>query len=382
MSNAGKPSWLTGELVDLHETATKFFNTEVAAGYEKWQAQHHVDRSFWRKAGELGFLCASLPTEHGGGGGTFLHEAAIADAYAHTGDRSWNNSVHSGVVAHYLNTFGTEEQKHAWLPKMASGDYVAAVAMTEPSAGSDLKAIRTTAVRDGDEYVINGSKIFISNGTVADLLVVAAKTDPDAGSRGISLIVLEADSVSGLTRGQPLDKIGQLGSDTAELFFDDVRVPVANLLGEEGRGFSMMMSNLIQERLIIGISAVGPTERAVELTVEYVKQRKAFGAPLFDLQNTRFQLAECETLARVARTFIDSCIQRHSVGELDLAGAAMCKWWLTETQCKVIDKCLQLYGGYGYMREYPIARMYEDARAQRIYGGANEIQKELIARSL
>ncbi|WP_405904134.1 acyl-CoA dehydrogenase family protein [Streptomyces sp. NBC_00656] len=374
--------WITDDVAELYEVARAFFATEVAARREQWSREQCVDREFWRKAAGLGLLCASIPEEYGGGGGSFLHQAAIQQAYCATGDRSWSNSVHSGIVAHYILDYGTEEQKHRWLPGMATADMIAAIAMTEPSAGSDLKAITTRAVRDGDSYLISGSKTFISNGSQADLIVVAAKTDPDAGAKGISLIVVETADAPGFTRGKVLDKIGQHGADTSELFFDNVRVPATNLLGDEGQGFAMMMSQLRQERLIIGIGAVAATELALELTVEHAKQRKMFGKRLFDLQNTRFVLAECATRTRIARVFLDDCVGAHMAGELEAATAAMCKWWLTDVQCRVIDECLQLFGGYGYMREYPIAQMYADARAQRIYGGANEIQKELIARSL
>ena len=375
-------SWVTGDVADLYQLADEFLSKEVAEQSPRWEAQQHVDRDFWLAAGKLGLLCASIPEQYGGGGGTFLHQAAIQQAYARTGDRAWGNSVHSGIVAHYILGYGTEEQKQRWLPKMATGEMVAAIAMTEPSAGSDLKAIRTTAVRDGDDYVINGSKIFITNGSSADLVVVAAKTDSSAGAHGISLIIVETADCPGFSVGKVLDKIGQHGADTSELFFDDVRAPAAHLLGEEGAGFAMMMSQLRQERLIIGISAVGAIERALAVTTAYVKEREAFGKKLIEMQNTRFELAECATLARVARVFLDNCMEQHLRDELDTAGAAMCKWWLTDVQCQVIDKCLQLFGGYGYMREYPIARLYADARAQRIYGGTNEIQKELIARTL
>ncbi len=377
-----KSPWVTGDVADLYELADEFLSKEVAAQSPRWEQQQHVDRQFWLDAGKLGLLCASIPEEYGGGGGDFRHQAAIQQAYARTGDRAWGNSVHSGIVAHYILGYGTEEQKKRWLPKMATGEMVAAIAMTEPSAGSDLKAIRTTAVREGDEYVINGSKIFITNGSSADLVVVAAKTDATAGAHGISLIIVETRDCPGFSVGKVLDKIGQHGADTSEMFFSDVRVPVERLLGDEGTGFAMMMSQLRQERLIIGISAVGAIERAVAVTTAYVKEREAFGKKLIEMQNTRFELAECATLSRVSRVFLDNCMEQHLRGELDTAGAAMCKWWLTDVQCKVIDQCLQLFGGYGYMREYPIARLYADARAQRIYGGANEIQKELIARTL
>jgi acyl-CoA dehydrogenase len=374
--------WMTGDAADLFQMAAGFFSREVPARREKWEAQRHVDREFWRKCGELGLLCASIPAEYGGGGGTFRHEAAIQEAYSRQGDRSWGNSVHSGIVAHYLLAYGTEDQKRAWLPKMASGDIVGAIAMTEPGAGSDLKAIRTRAVREGDFWVISGSKLFITNGSQADLIVVACVTDPSKGSRGISLIVVEAASAPGFGRGRVLNKIGQHGADTSELFFDNVAVPAGNLLGAEGGGFGMMMSQLPQERLIIGITAVTATELAVAVTTDYVKQREAFGGPLIRLQNTRFELAECATLAKVGRVFLNDCMNAHLTTGLDLPTAAMCKWWLTDVQCQVIDKCLQLHGGYGYMTEFMIGRLYADSRAQRIYGGANEIQKELIARSL
>lgn len=374
--------WMTGDAADLFGMATAFFDREIPANRERWEAQRHVDRDFWLKAGELGLLCASVPTEYGGGGGSFLHQATIQDAYARHGDRSWGNSMHSGVVADYVYEYGTEEQRRRWLPKMATGELIGALAMTEPSAGSDLKAIRTKAVRTHQGWVLNGSKIFITNGGSADLVVVACSTDPSRGAKGISLIVVETQGADGFTRGRPLDKIGQHGADTNELFFDDVLVPVENLLGEEGSGFAMMMDKLPRERLIVGITAVAATELALSVTVDYVKQREAFGGPLMDKQHIRFELAECATLARVARVFLNECMATQLATGLDLPTSAMCKWWLTDVQCQVIDKCLQLHGGYGYMTEYTIARLYADARAQRIYGGTNEIQKELIARSL
>ncbi len=374
--------WMTGDAADLFAMAVSFFDREVPANRARWEAQRHVERDFWLRCGELGLLCASIPEEYGGGGGSFLHQATIQEAYARHGDRSWGNSMHSGVVADYIHKYGTEEQRHRWLPKMATGELLGALAMTEPSAGSDLKAIRTRAVRTADGWLVNGSKIFITNGGSADLVVVACSTDPSKGAKGISLIVVETDSAAGFSRGRPLDKIGQHGSDTNELFFDDVLVPAENLLGEPGDGFAMMMGKLPQERLIIGITAVTAIELAVAVTTDYVKQRKAFGAPLIDKQHVRFELAECATLAKVARTFLNECMATHLATGLDLPTSSMCKWWLTDVQCRVIDKCLQLHGGYGYMTEYPIARLYADARAQTIYGGTNEIQKELIARAL
>ncbi|WP_131737948.1 acyl-CoA dehydrogenase family protein [Actinomadura roseirufa] len=374
--------WMTGDAADLFEMATDFFDREIPANRAKWEAQHQVDRDFWLKCGELGLLCASVPAEYGGGGGSFLHQATIQEAYARLGDRSWGNSMHSGVVADYIHEYGTEEQRRRWLPKMATGELIGALAMTEPSAGSDLKAIRTRAVRTDQGWRVSGSKIFITNGGSADLVVVACSTDPSKGAKGISLIVVETRDAAGFTRGQPLEKIGQHGADTNELFFDDVLVPEENLLGAEGGGFAMMMHRLPQERLIVGITAVAATELALAVTTDYVKNREAFGGTLMDKQHIRFELAECATLATVARTFLNECMATHLSTGLDLTTSAMCKWWLTDVQCQVIDKCLQLHGGYGYMTEYTIARLYADARAQRIYGGTNEIQKELIARSL
>lgn len=381
MSTAARPSWATDDVAALYDMAWDFLSVEVARRADNWVRDKCVDRDFWLEAGTLGLLCAAVPEEYGGGGGTFLHHAAIASAYARTGDKSWGNAIHSGVVADYLVEYGTEEQKQLWLPRMATGEVVVALGMTEPGAGSDLKQMRTVAVREGDHYVLNGAKTFITNGSSADMVVVAAKTDPSAGGRGISLFAVDS-RLPGFSCGRVLDKIGQQGSDTTELFFEDVQVPADCLLGVEGRGFSQMMAQLPQERLIIGINAVGATELALDLTLSYTKEREAFGVALMDMQNTRFELAECATLARVGREFLDNCIMRHVTEGIDTATAAMCKWWLTEVQCDVIDRCLQLFGGYGYMREYPIARLYLDARAQKIYGGSNEIQKELIARSL
>lgn len=376
-------AWRDEEVTALGELADKFFAKEVVAQREKWEAQHRVDREVWLEAGRLGLLCCSIPEEYGGGGGTFAHDLAVLESQSRALDSAFGNSVHSGIVAHYILAYGTEEQRKRYLPKMASGEWIAAVAMSEPGAGSDLKNVKTTAIRDGDEYVINGSKTFISNGQNADIMVLVAKTDPKAGAKGVSLLMVETADCPGFTRGRVLDKVGQHGADTSELSFEDVRVPVTNVLGgEEGRGFGQLMTQLAQERLIIGVTAVAAMEAAVSETVAYTKSRNAFGQTLFDFQNTKFVLAECHTVAQAARAFLDSCIERHLRGELDTTTAAMVKWWLTEQQCQVIDKCVQLFGGYGYMREYPIARMYEDARVQKIYGGSNEIMKDLIARSL
>jgi len=376
-------SWRDSDTTALGELADKFFARELTPHRDKFEQQHYVDRDVWTKAGELGLLCCSIPEEYGGGGGTFAHDLAVVEAQARALDTGFGNTVHSGIVAHYILAYGTEEQRRRWLPGMATGQTITAVAMTEPGAGSDLKNIKTTALRDGDHYVINGAKTFISNGSQGDLIVVVAKTDPAAGAKGVSLIVVETADCPGFTRGRILDKVGQHGADTSELSFEDVRVPVANVLGgEEGRGFGQLMTQLAQERLLIGVTAVATMEAAVAETVSYTKSRSAFGQTIFDFQNTKFVLAECDTVAHAARVFIDSCIERHMSGNLDTTTAAMAKWWLTEQQCQVIDRCVQLFGGYGYMREYPIARMYADARVQKIYGGSNEIMKDLIARSL
>ena len=374
--------WRDDEARAVGSLARDFF-AELATHRERWEAQHYVDRDVWTKAGALGLLCCSIPEEYGGGGGTFAHELAVLEAQALVGELSFGISVHSGIVAHYLLEYGTEEQRRRWLPGMASGALIAAVAMTEPSGGSDLKNLKTKAVRQDDVYVVNGAKTFISNGASADLILLAVKTDTTAGARGVSLLVVETADCPGFNRGRVLDKVGLPGQDTAELFFEDVRVPTDHLLGGvEGQGFGQLMTQLSQERLYIGLQAVAAMETAVAETVTYVKSRQAFDQTIFDFQNTKFVLAECATVTHAARVFIDSCIQRHLDGQLDSATAAMAKWWLTEQQGQVIDKCVQLFGGYGYMREYPIARMYADARVQRIYGGSNETMKDLVARSL
>ena len=376
-------AWKDAEAVALGELAHSFFAKEVVPHLERFDAQQQVDRGLWQKAGDVGLLCASIPTAYGGGGGSFAHEAAVLEAQAHAGDTGFGIGVHSGIVAHYLLAYGNEEQKLRWLPAMATGDVVGAIAMTEPGAGSDLKALSTKAIRTDDGYVLNGMKTFISNGALCDLVIVAAKTDPTAGARGVSLIVVETRDLKGFSRGRTLNKLGMHGQDTAELVFEDVLVPHANLLGEaEGQGFGMLMNQLRQERLVIGLQGVAAMETALQETIRYTKSRQAFGGSLFDLQHTRFELAECATLAHAGRVFIDSCIERHLAGELDTPTASMAKWWLTELQCQVIDRCLQLFGGYGYMKEYLISRLYVDARVQKIYGGANEVMKDVISRSL
>ena len=375
--------WMTEELEDLRKLTRTFLAKELVPHQERFAEQHMVDRGFWRKAGDAGLLCISIPQEYGGGGGTFEHESVIAIEQALVGDDGWANGVHSTIVAPYINAFGSEKQKQRWLPGMASGELVGAIAMTEPTTGSDLQRVRTRAVRDGDGYVINGSKTFISNGTHCDVLIIVARTSDEAGGKGLSLIVAETADLPGFERGRVLQKIGQHSQDTRELSFVDMRVPTANLLGDrEGLGFVQLMQQLPQERLIIAVGAAASAEASVRLATAYAKDREAFGDNLMSFQNTRFVLAECVGDALAARTLVDSCITRHVAGELDAAGASLAKFWCTDVQNKVADKCLQIFGGYGFMAEYPIARIFAGARVQKIYGGTNEIMKELVARSL
>jgi acyl-CoA dehydrogenase len=381
MTDAYVSPWMDEELAALRDTARRFFVKEAVPQMPKWSEQQFVDREFWLKAGELGLLCPTVPERFGGAGGTVLHQVAITEEQSSILEKGWGNNVHSGVVTDYLLQYGTEEQCDRWLPGMVEGRLIGAIAMTEPNAGSDVRALTSSARRDGDSYVIDGNKTFITNGLTADLVIVAVKVAGSADPKAITLIVVEAGT-EGFHRGKPLRKIGQHAADTAELFFENCRVPIANRIGDEGAGFPALMNQMPQERLILGVNAVAQTEKAVRITLEYVKQRKVFGKPLWDQQNTRFELAECQTLAKAARLFLDHCIVAHSEGRLDNATAAMAKWWLSDTQCQVIDRCVQLWGGYSYMEEYPIARMYADARVQKIYGGANEIMKEIIARSL
>ena len=375
-------SWMTPELESFREQVRRFMRAEVVPHQERWAEQQHVDRELWTKAGELGFICADIPDEYGGSGGTFAHQAIVFEEQTTAGDTAFGVSVHA-IVAHYLLNQGTEAQKRAFLPKLASGELIGAIAMSEPGAGSDLQGIRTTARLEGDHYVVNGSKTFITNGFLSDLIVLVVRTGTEPGSKAISLLLVETKASEGFKVGRKLHKVGQKGNDTCELFFEDMRVPAANLLGgEPGRGFAQLMKELPYERLLIAVSAVSAIERAVMLTADYTRERKAFGKSLLELQNTRFVLAEAKTHAVVARTFVDKCIEELIGGRLDAVTASMAKYWTTDLQCKVIDDCLQLFGGYGYITEYPIAQMFADARVQRIYGGANEIMKELIARSL
>ncbi len=382
MTARRRSSWMNDELDALRDLADKFLAKELTPNIEKFAEQHHVDRDLWNKAGELGLLCLSIPEEYGGGGGDFRHEAVLIAAQAQAFDTSWGVSLHNGIVAHYILAYGTEEQKKHWLPKMASGEAVGAIAMTEPGTGSDLQNVKTRAIKTGDEYVINGSKTFITNGQQADIIVVVCKTNPDEGASGISLVLVEGDR-EGFRRGKILNKIGQKGQDTSELFFDDVHVPVANLLGEqEGLGFYQLMQQLPQERLIIGQACVAGMEVIFEETLRYTKEREAFGRPVFGFQNTKFKLAEALTETTIARVFVDDCIEKHIKGELDIPTVAMAKWWTSDTAQNVASECLQLFGGYGYMAEYPVARFWADNRVQMIYAGTNEIMKEIIARTL
>lgn len=374
--------WMDEDLAALRDLARTFAARELAPHQERWREQHHVDRSLWTTAGKAGLLCLSIPEEYGGGGGTYAHEAVLLEEQNRVGDTAWGVAVHSMVAAHYLLAYGTDEQKRTWLPPMATGQVVAAIAMTEPGTGSDLKAVATRAHREGDEYVISGAKTFITNASQADLVIVVAKTDPEAGSRGISLMLVETDR-PGFQRGRILDKIGQRGQDASELFLDQVRVPADHVLGgEPGHGFAQLMNQLPQERLTIAITAVVAMETALEHTLAYTKERTAFGKRIFDFQNTRFTLAEAATHTRIARTFVDQCIAQHLRGGLDAVTAAMAKSWTTEHASVVLDQCLQLHGGYGYMAEYPIAHLWVDQRVQRLYGGTTEIMKEIIARDL
>ncbi|PKZ66636.1 acyl-CoA dehydrogenase [Gordonia terrae] len=379
---AERSSWENDDLSALRDLARSFCEKEIKPNADKFIEQHHVDRDLWNKAGDLGLLCMSIPEEYGGGGGNFAHEAVLIEEQARVADSSWGVSLHNGIVAHYILEYGSEEQKTTWLPKMASGEAVGAIAMTEPGTGSDLQSVKTKAIKQGDEYVIDGSKTFITNGSQADIIIVVAKTDVSEGAKGISLILVEADR-EGFRRGRVLDKVGQRGQDTSELFFDGVRVPTSNLLGtEEGQGFIQLMQQLPQERLIIAVASVAGMEKAVSETIAYTKDRTAFGRPIFSFQNTKFKLAEAATETRIGRVFVDDCITKHLKGELDIPTVAMAKWWTSDRAMVVADECLQLFGGYGYMNEYPIARLWADNRVQKIYAGTNEIMKEIIARTL
>ncbi len=366
----------------FRKTVRRFFEEEIAPHHERWEEQQHIDRHLWNKAGELGMLCPTMPEEYGGAGVDRMYSVILMEEQARSGDSASGFALHSDIVANYIVNFGTEAQKREWLPKMATGEAVGAIAMTEPGTGSDLQGIRTTAVADGDDYVINGSKIFITNGYLSDIVVVAVKTGSgDKGAQNISLILVEANR-AGFTKGKPLKKVGMRGQDTCELFFDNVRVPKSNILGMEGMGFIMLMKELAWERMMIGIMCIAGAEYALATTVDYVKQRKAFGKPVSSFQNTRFKLAEMRTEIQIGRVYVDRCIELVLQNKLTVEAAAAAKYWVSDLLSKVVDECVQLHGGYGYMLEYPIARAYIDTRANRIYGGTNEIMKELISRSI
>ncbi len=365
----------------FRDSVRRFIEREIVPYHAAWEDQGYVDREVWRKAGANGLLCQTMPEEYGGAGVDKLFAVVQFEELTRAGCSGIGFSLHSEIVAPYLLRYGTEEQRQRWLPRLASGEVIGAIAMSEPAAGSDLQAIKTTAIRREDHYLLNGSKTFITNGWHADLVIVVAKTRPDAGAKGTSLLVVER-GMPGFETGKRLKKLGLKAQDTSELFFDNVKVPLDNLLGAENSGFVSLMQELPWERLQIAIAAVASAQVAIERTVEYVLERKAFGQAVASFQNTRFMLAELQTQVQVARVFVDRCIELLLKSELDTATASMAKYWTTDLQCKVIDECLQLHGGYGYMWEYPIARQFADSRVQRIYGGTNEIMKEVIARSM
>lgn len=364
----------------FRSTVRKVFDAELYPNLERWEEDGIVDRKFWRAAGAAGLLCPTVPEEYGGLGLDFGYNAVVAEELAYAGS-SAGITLQSDIAVDYIVNYGSEEQKRAYLSKMVSGEVIAAIAMTEPGAGSDLQGVRTTALRDGNEYVLNGNKTYITNGQNADLVIVVAKTDPNAGSRGISLILVERGA-EGFKRGRNLDKIGQNSADTSELFFQDVRVPITNCLGEEGKGFGYLMSQLPQERLSIAVSAQGGAQRAFDEAVKFTKERKAFGQPIFEFQNTKFTLAALQAKLQVGWAHLDWAIARHLKGELTAPEGSAAKLWHTELQWEVVDACLQLHGGAGYMNDYPIARLWRDARVQRIYGGTSEIMKEVVGRAI
>ena len=383
--NVPTPAYLADEEFSMFRNSVGRFLDDNAPPekFESWRRAKVVERDLWTKAGAAGLLGLSTSTAYGGIGGDFRHETILIEEAAKRGIEGWGASLHNAIVMPYIEIYGTEDQKKRWLPKLARGDLVGAIAMTEPGTGSDLQAVKTSARKSGNQYVINGSKTFITNGQTANLVIVVSKTDPAQGAKGTSLIVVETDEAEGFERGRNLHKIGLEAADTSELFFNDVKVPTANLIGtEEGRGFYQLMDQLPQERLIIAVHSIAMIERALAVTIDYVKERKTFGRPIIDNQAVKFKLAECKTEATVARIFVNHCIEQHLQRKLDAATASMAKYWITDLQGKIIDECLQLHGGYGYIDEYPIARMYKDARVARIFGGANEIMKILIARML
>lgn len=377
------PSWETDQHRELRKHAGEFFRKESTPNQERWAKQHMVDREFWNKAGDAGLLGLDLPEEFGGAAGDFGLQAVVQDEMVYAHDNAFGFLVHSPIVAHYIYAYSNDEQKQRWLPGIISGETVLAIAMTEPGTGSDLQGVRTTAIREGDDYVINGSKTFISNGTHCDLLVIVAKTDPSQGAAGVSLIVAEVNGLEGFERGRVLEKMGQHGQDTRELFFSDMRVPVKNLLGaQEGLGFYQLMEQLSRERLIIASLCAALAEAAILEALKYSREREAFGRPIGKFQHNAFTLAECKAEAFAIRTMVDAAIQQYINGTNDPATASMAKLFAAETSDKIVDKCLQIFGGYGYMMEYPIASMYTGSRVNRIYGGTSEIMKEIISRSM
>jgi acyl-CoA dehydrogenase len=378
-----RPAWFREEHQMIEETARSFFAREFVPHLDRWSEEGIMDRDAWQKAGDAGLLGSTIPEEYGGSGGDFGFDAVIAREQGLAGADSWGWAIHTPIVAPYIEQFGTEEQKRHWLPKLATGEKVAALAMTEPGTGSDVQAIRTKADRSGNGWVMTGSKTFITNGQHADLILVAAKTDPKGGSKGVSMFIVDTETSPGFRRGKKLKKLGLDWADTSELFFDEMKLPAESLLGTEpGQGFYQMMKKLPQERLVIALGGIAMIERALDLTVAYVKERKAFGSRILDFQNTQFELAEMKTEAAMAKVFVDQLIGLHIEGKCDTVMASMAKYKVTDLQNEIVDRCLQLFGGYGFMDEYPISRMYRDARVQRIYGGTNEVMKILIARSL
>lgn len=369
------------DLDGFRDSVRKFLEQEAAPYHEQWEKDGQVSRELWQKAGELGFLCPTMPEECGGVGADFRYSAVVMEEVSRAGLSGIGWTLHSDIVAPYILNHGSEEQKKNYLPKMASGEIITAIAMSEPGAGSDLQGVKTTALKDGDHYILNGSKTFITNGQMADLVIVVAKTDPKEGAKGISLLLVET-AWEGFEKGQNLNKVGMKAQDTSELFFHDVKVPVTNLLGKmEGQGFFQLMQELPAERLQIGLTAIAAAEAAWQWTLDYVKERKAFGKPVIKFQNTRFKMAEMKAEITAARVFTDRCLELHLDKKLDIPTAAMLKQYTTDLQCRVMDECVQLHGGYGYMWEYPIARAWADSRVQRIYGGTNEIMKEIVARA-
>jgi acyl-CoA dehydrogenase len=374
--------WMDGDLGMFRDAAARFVEAEMTPHDEQWRKQQNVGKEIWLKAGAVGLLCTDVSAEYGGMGGDFRHEVVLYEELGRRGLSGFGQGVHS-ICAHYLVNHGTEEQKKRFLPRMAGGELIGAIGMTEPAAGSDLQGIKTRAVRDGDDYIINGSKIFITNGYLAGLIALVVKTRPGEGAKGTSIIMVETKDLAGYRVGRILDKMGLKSQDTSELFFDDVRVPAANLLGgTEGQGFYQMMGDLPYERAVIAVSGVAAMEGAVAETIRYVKDRKAFGKSIAEFQNTKFKLAEIATKTHIARVFVDDCIGKIVNGTLDTVTASMAKYWITDTQQEVLDECVQLHGGYGYMNEYMVCRMFADSRVQRIYGGTNEIMKEVISRAL